>query len=96
MGDCPVRQIVLGEKDFGWTAFWELKPELFAFGQGGIVAEPNTKPFAYSVAPELGAAATQRVVSGKTVIQSSVTIERPSSATMVTPPVSVRDPCHLI
>jgi hypothetical protein len=28
VGDCPIRQLVLSEKDFGWIALWELNPEL--------------------------------------------------------------------
>jgi hypothetical protein len=27
VGDCPVRQLVLCEKDFGWMVLWELNPE---------------------------------------------------------------------
>jgi hypothetical protein len=28
VGDYPIRQLVLYEKDFGWMAFWELNPEM--------------------------------------------------------------------
>lgn len=24
VGDCPIRQLVLYAKDFGWVAFWQL------------------------------------------------------------------------
>jgi hypothetical protein len=27
VGDCPIRELVLYQKDFGWMAFWELNPE---------------------------------------------------------------------
>jgi hypothetical protein len=29
VGDYPIRQLVLYEKDFGWMAFWKLNPEEF-------------------------------------------------------------------
>jgi hypothetical protein len=28
VGDCPIRQLVLCEKDFGWVALWGLDPEV--------------------------------------------------------------------
>jgi hypothetical protein len=28
VGDYPIRKLVLYEKDFDWTAFWELNPEV--------------------------------------------------------------------
>jgi hypothetical protein len=28
MGDFPIRQLALCEKDFGWMALWELSPEV--------------------------------------------------------------------
>jgi hypothetical protein len=28
VGDYPIRQLVLCEKDFGWMALWELNPEV--------------------------------------------------------------------
>jgi hypothetical protein len=30
VGDYPIRQLDLYEKDFGWMPFWELNPEVLA------------------------------------------------------------------
>jgi hypothetical protein len=43
LGDYPIRQLVLCEKDFGWMALWKLNPEALAdglcdLGGGGITS----------------------------------------------------------